>query len=43
MNEKAVKKLRKFAKRHVEKELVGFQKLTFLERLRVALRIIFKY
>lgn len=43
MNEKAVKKLRKFAKRHVRKELEGFQKLVFWERLRVAFRIVFKY
>ncbi len=42
MNEKAVKKLRKFAKRHVSQELEGYQKLPFIGRLRIAWRILFK-
>jgi hypothetical protein len=42
MNEKAAKKLRKFAKRHVYDELKGFQKLSLRERIKIAFRIIFK-
>jgi hypothetical protein len=42
MNSKIAKKLRQIARRHVRKELEGFQILPLRGRLKIAWRIIFK-
>ena len=42
MNGKISKKLRQIARRHVRKELEGFQKQPLWARLKVAWRIVFK-